>query len=274
MKKVSLYVYFLLFLALLVIVITITPLLLDVSKEIERLFYVLDLLIWFFFLVDYLYRLGKSSHKWKFIKQHKIEFLAIVPFHSFLRLARLFRIVELLSVLRFASVLRATAMLSALSKMIGEVVTFNNFNYVLVGTTVIVLLGAAGISLCEGIAYDDALWWAIVTISTVGYGDIYPTTGVGRFIATVLMLSGIGFLATITGTISTFFIDRLERERHYTGQVIETIIEQLQQFDELTLEELEQLTSVLKVLKQGQLQQHNQTREKGERVRYEKSKHR
>jgi voltage-gated potassium channel len=54
--------------------------------------------------------------------------------------------------------------------------------------------------------YPDALWWAIVTVTTVGYGDRYPTTEGGRIVAVVLMLVGIGLLGTLTATVASVFI--------------------------------------------------------------------
>jgi voltage-gated potassium channel len=54
--------------------------------------------------------------------------------------------------------------------------------------------------------YPDALWWAIVTVTTVGYGDRFPTTEGGRIVAVVLMLVGIGLIGTLTATVASVFI--------------------------------------------------------------------
>ena len=54
--------------------------------------------------------------------------------------------------------------------------------------------------------YPDALWWAIVTVTTVGYGDRYPVTEGGRIVAVILMLVGIGLIGTLTATVASVFI--------------------------------------------------------------------
>ena len=55
--------------------------------------------------------------------------------------------------------------------------------------------------------YYDSLWWSIVTLTTVGYGDIYPTTNAGRTVASILMFIGLGIIASITATIASFLIE-------------------------------------------------------------------
>jgi hypothetical protein len=55
-------------------------------------------------------------------------------------------------------------------------------------------------------SYPDALWWAIVTVTTVGYGDRFPVTGGGRTVAVILMLVGIGLIGVLTATVASVFI--------------------------------------------------------------------
>src|SRR5208282_3565148 len=54
--------------------------------------------------------------------------------------------------------------------------------------------------------YSDALWWAIVTVTTVGYGDRFPVTEGGRAVAVILMLVGIGLIGVLTDTVASVFI--------------------------------------------------------------------
>ena len=79
----------------------------------------------------------------------------------------------------------------------------------------LVLVGAAGLTYFEeNRPFHDALWWAIVTLTTVGFGDISPTSFGGRLIGIVLMFFGIGVLGTFTATIASAFVDqRLRKDR-------------------------------------------------------------
>jgi len=99
-------------------------------------------------------------------------------------------------------------------RMASDVLSHRRFHYVALTTAVIVTLGAIGIFTVEHGAnpnitgIGDAFWWAIVTVTTVGYGDVSPMTVEGRLIAIVLMIVGIGFIGVFTATITSFFFDQ------------------------------------------------------------------
>jgi len=59
----------------------------------------------------------------------------------------------------------------------------------------------------------QSLWWSVATLTTVGYGDIYPITGLGKVLSSVIALIGIGFVALPTGIISSAFISRMQKEK-------------------------------------------------------------
>jgi len=61
--------------------------------------------------------------------------------------------------------------------------------------------------------FDNALWWAIVTVTTVGYGDVVPVNGVGRVVGAVFMLEAIAFVAIVTAAITSSFVERARQER-------------------------------------------------------------
>jgi voltage-gated potassium channel len=99
-------------------------------------------------------------------------------------------------------------------KMRRHVLRPNRFHYAFATTVIVLGLGAMGIFTVEhGVndhirTFGDALWWSVVTATTVGYGDVSPVTPEGRLIAVGLMLLGIGFVGVFTATVSSFFFDQ------------------------------------------------------------------
>jgi voltage-gated potassium channel len=84
---------------------------------------------------------------------------------------------------------------------------------ILVAGVIVILVGAVLVrSVEEGVteanirSVGDALWWAVTTVTTVGYGDKYPTTGAGRLLASGLMLLGIGLFGVLTASLSSLFV--------------------------------------------------------------------
>jgi voltage-gated potassium channel len=79
----------------------------------------------------------------------------------------------------------------------------------------------------------DALWWAITTVTTVGYGDRYPTTALGRMIAVGLMLVGIALLGVVTATIAAWFVGRLREVEETSEQADATMQDVLAELREV-----------------------------------------
>jgi voltage-gated potassium channel len=96
--------------------------------------------------------------------------------------------------------------------------------------------------------FGDGIWWALVTVTTVGYGDITPTTTAGRFVASGLMLIGLGLIATVTAIVSAKFIANYV-DHHTNDDVLEKLeeledeIEKLEELEDNVLGKLEELES-------------------------------
>ena len=82
--------------------------------------------------------------------------------------------------------------------------------------TAICLAGAAQDAFASGEFFTlwDGIWWAVTTVTTVGYGDLYPTTVQGRIIGMALMFVGIGFLSLLTASIASRFVKEERSEEH------------------------------------------------------------
>lgn len=174
-----------------------------------RVVEVIDTIIYIIFVLDFIVRLVTCKNKRRFAKHNIIDLIAVLPFGLFSNsnLASAFKLIKVL-----AYVLR-------LIGNIKEILFTNGFIYALGSTVIITILGSVGIYIFEKgisesiVSYGDALWWSFVTVTTVGYGDISPTTTGGRFIACILMLAGIGFLSMLTSTISTFFFSAIQNKK-------------------------------------------------------------
>lgn len=91
--------------------------------------------------------------------------------------------------------------------------------------------GAAYAAAEKGSSTWDGIWWAVTTMTTVGYGDIYPTTTLGRIIAILVMVVGIGFIALLTGAIAQRFLSEevaeVEREIADVEETEDTLLREL-----------------------------------------------
>ena len=98
----------------------------------------------------------------------------------------------------------------------------NYLSKVILGIIFIWISGAIIISFIEPGTFSnfrDSLWWTIVTMTTVGYGDMAPITGYGRILAVLIMLCGISLIAVVTGTMSSIFTTRKIMEGKGLGNI-------------------------------------------------------
>jgi voltage-gated potassium channel len=176
----------------------------------------LNWLVWIAFCAEYLGKLTFAPSRRGFVKRAWFDLLIIFlspPFlvPNALQGVRAFRLLRLL---RFV---RAAAVAAIGLKEAGEAFRQRRFHYVVLTTIVVVSVGAVGIFAVERgenksiASIGDAFWWAIVTTTTVGYGDVSPVTTEGRLIAVALMVIGIGFIGVFTATITSFFLEPQHR---------------------------------------------------------------
>lgn len=230
------------FLSIIVAVILILDYSIKLSYEIIYYFNIIDNLVLIIFALDYFIRLYLAKNKKKFFKENIIDLIAIIPFGS---IFQAFRIADIFRILK---IFRSIVLFAKFRTHINSFIKTNNFGYIIFITIFVLFLGTIGIHLSEGIPIGNALWLSFVTITTVGYGDLSPSTTSGKLIAGFLMITGIGFLSMLTGTISTYFLSR-NRNKSYKYQVIENIKEELDNFDKLSDEDVENICRVLKSLK-------------------------
>jgi len=183
----------------------------DLKKSTRDLLGVIEIFCVVIFTIEYVARIYIAEKKLKFVFSFfgLIDLLAILPFYlSFgldlrsLRLLRIFRLFRLLKLARYNRAMRhfARAMLMAKEQII----------LFMAITIVLIYFSAVGIYYFEHDAQPqhfssvfESLWWSIITLTTVGYGDVYPITVGGRVFTFFILLIGLGIVAIPTGIISS-----------------------------------------------------------------------
>lgn len=157
--------------------------------------------VWGAFALDFAIRMGLADQRSAYARKHWYDAALIAL--PILRPLRLLRLIAFLRILNR----------SAAGSLVGRATTYA------VGTAALsVCLGAIAVLDAEQDAeganittFGDALWWASTTVTTVGYGDRFPVTTQGRFIAVGLMLLGIAMVGVVTASVAAWFISHVER---------------------------------------------------------------
>jgi voltage-gated potassium channel len=159
------------------------------------------------FLIDFGLSLYRAPNRWRYLATWGwLDLLSSVPAFDAARWGRLARIARLSRVLR---ALRASRLLSKMlfrergqsAALAAALLAL----FLVVGSSAAILRfeDLAGSNIKTA---DDAVWWAFTTITTVGYGDRYPVTGEGRFIAAILMTAGVGLFGAFSAALAAWFL--------------------------------------------------------------------
>jgi voltage-gated potassium channel len=208
----------LLALAITLIPVLIVPAMFKLSPALQQTVTVIDWAIWGAFALDFSAKFVVVPNRLAYVRTHPLEAaMVVIPMLRPLRVLRVLKLVRVAVVLGVNLNLlqdifdhkgtRALAGTVALTVLIGATIVF------------FVERQTSSSNLTE---YGDALWWAIATVTTVGYGDHYPVSGTGRAIATVLMLVGIAGVSGLTATIAAYLV-RDKKEEVSTADLLRKI---------------------------------------------------
>ena len=205
-------------LALISIALLIFEVFANVSPEDLKIIHYVDITIALIFLSDFIYDIYRADDKAKFFKNRWWELIAAIPITNettqALRALKLTRFMPLLEGLRF---IRLTVRLKIIFEASLRLTKHTYMINVALILTNIILFGALAFNYFEeGVnpnvhTFFDSVWWAVVTIATIGYGDIYPVTTGGRIVAIILVFSGVGMLGVLIGVIDSYVLSRYRR---------------------------------------------------------------
>ncbi|CAN5567595.1 potassium channel family protein [soil metagenome] len=163
---------------------------------------VMTFLSWAAFAVDYVVRLTLAKNRSQWFLAHLLDLAVVV-----------------LPLLRPLRLVRLVVLVGALQKVVGNAIRGRVVVYTVSGAVLLVYVASLAVLQAERDTSDahitnfgEALWWSLTTITTVGYGDLYPITTTGRVIAALLMIGGISLLGTITATIASWIVQRVAED--------------------------------------------------------------
>ena len=168
----------------------------EISPSTQRILDYVQWISWFAFAVDLLVGLVLAEKKLKFLAHHPLEVVTVLL--PFLRPLRLLRVISF-----------GTLVIQKVAVGRQFAITLKVF----LASILLAYIGAVQITITErGVEgsniknFGDGLWWAITTVTTVGYGDRFPVTSTGRVLAVCLMLVGISLMGVITASVAAWFV--------------------------------------------------------------------
>lgn len=177
----------------------------DLDREVQQVCALVVVTTWWTFVVDYVVRLLLAGDRWRFVRQHVLDLAAVaIPALRPLLLLRVVTVVE-------------RALEHSLRGRLTVYVTAVTAVGVGMGSLAVLAAeeGQAGANISD---FGTAVWWAMTTVTTVGYGDHYPVTVQGRAVAAVLMMCGIALLGVVTASLASYVVARVNAEEEALEQ--------------------------------------------------------
>jgi voltage-gated potassium channel len=204
-----------------------------IYEKYKPFFHYFDLVSVIIFSIEYVLRVWSCTHeqkyhhwfwgrlKYMFSWEGLIDLAAILPYYLYsievfdLRVLRLLRLLRLLRIFRLTSYMKSTKMIANVFRT-----RFQELLISLVLTTGLIIISACIIYFAEHIAQPEVfssipktLYWSVVTLTTVGYGDMYPITAVGRLLTGIILLIGVALFALPAGIITSGFLEEIRSHR-------------------------------------------------------------
>ena len=216
-RRFDLFIQFLIVLSLVSFSFETLP---HLSASTKRILWIEEVVVVVIFTLEYVLRLLVADKKLRYIFSFYalIDLFAILPFYiasgmdlRSLRVFRLFRVVRAFKIFRYSKAIQRFR--DAFLVVKEELILF------MIATAFLLYIAAVGIYYFEGAAQPEqfksvfhSLWWAVITLTTVGYGDVYPITVGGRIFTFIVLMIGLGILAVPTGLIASALTKTLDKE--------------------------------------------------------------
>ncbi len=231
--------------------------------------FVFDFIVSIILAFDFAIRMKRSKKGYKYFLTHLYEIPSFIPLYALTLLEANTVYGAGLKSLRLIQIFRFMHVLSRTLIIMDEI--RNRLLYIVLLSMSTVTAGAFTMYVVEHNApgskitsLGDAVWWAVVTVTTVGYGDVYPVTFEGRVIATVIMIIGIAILGILISTLGAQFIEsKMKNQRRKDENDIKLMIkDKIDRLEGLQSEEIVTLLNLISNL-HGELKNSNSTQVQG-----------
>jgi voltage-gated potassium channel len=197
---------------------------------------------WGLFAVDYIARLALAADRRQWLGQHFFDLMIV-----------------LLPLMRPLRLLRLVVLVGVLQKAVGNAVRGRILVYTL--STVVLLVYVSSLAVFDTerdepgakiTSFGKAVWWAITTVATIGYGDIYPITVTGRVIAVLLMIGGISMIGVVTASLASWIVQRVSETDRAFQTATAAHVDELRDEIQVLAAEVRELTRAAQRLRSPQ----------------------
>lgn len=235
-KVINIFIIVLIILNVIAVMLETVPRFHDEPHE-QRFFYYFDLVSVIIFTVEYVLRVWSCNHDPKYKHSIKgrlkymlspgalIDLLAILPFYLHVIIGLDLRVLRILRLMRFLRLFRLTAYMKSAHMIVS--VFKNRKNELLLSLVLVIFLIIFSSSAIYFAEHNHAenkykftsipatIWWSVVTLTTTGYGDMYPMTTFGKAMASIIMLTGVAFFALPAGIITAGFLEESRKNKKH-----------------------------------------------------------
>jgi voltage-gated potassium channel len=217
------YELFIVFLSIYSIIVVLLATVIPIKETTVEILIIVDHFIVMIFLYDFFRQLYQAPKKLAYLKWGWMDLISSIPGAYYLRLFRIGRIIRTSSNLRASTgrtIWETFKQHRAESAVLST--TFTLF-FLILFTSILVLNAEQDVPLTTISTSEDAVWWSFVTMTTVGYGDTFPTTTEGRLIGFILMSGGVLLVAVFTGYAASYFNPRSGKELNALVEIREEL---------------------------------------------------